>query len=427
MEHIEWILSSVIIIVFCTLSMMTLADVHFLTLPKRKQMTFVTYFIIFLTLNIIIQVLMGFELYGDFYLLFTQIPLYILLFITTRYRGIKLIFLYLSITIFSSTAMFLSSFIIYFTKMPLVGVLISYALLLWISYRFLKKPFFHILEYADPKLIGWLGILPVLYYIYNYYTTKYQYFTIITVINRNFWERGLTLAIVLFSYCLIIVFFKIIQEHSASNAVQEMILQQLHDATQQLEQLRLAEKQAAIYRHDMRHHFNYLNTCISQNKLEDATQYIQQIFDVFDDSKIIPYSSNESLNLVFSSFQKEAAENQIQFTVDAPAKDFTRYALLDLCKLLYNGLENAIKACQLVENTESRYIHIDLYEKNNKLCCEIKNSYAVEPHFNENGIPLSNRNNHGIGVKSMVYVVNKYHGVYKFSTENNEFRFQMCM
>lgn len=427
MEHIEWILSSVIIIVFCTLSMMTLADVHFLTLPKRKQMTFVTYFIIFLTLNIIIQVLMGFELYGDFYLLFTQIPLYILLFITTRYRGIKLIFLYLSITIFSSTAMFLSSFIIYFTKMPVVGVLISYALLLWISYRFLKKPFFHILEYADPKLIGWLGILPVLYYIYNYYTTKYQYFTIITVINRNFWERGLTLAIVLFSYCLIIVFFKIIQEHSASNAVQEMILQQLHDATQQLEQLRLAEKQAAIYRHDMRHHFNYLNTCISQNKLEDATQYIQQIFDVFDDSKIIPYSSNESLNLVFSSFQKEAAENQIQFTVDAPAKDFTRYALLDLCKLLYNGLENAIKACQLVENTESRYIHIDLYEKNNKLCCEIKNSYAVEPHFNENGIPLSNRNNHGIGVKSMVYVVNKYHGVYKFSTENNEFRFQMCM
>lgn len=427
MEHIEWILSSVIIIVFCTLSMMILADVHFLTLPKRKQVTFVTYFIIFLTLNIIIQLLVGFELYGDLYLLFTQFPLYISFFITTRYRGIKLFFLYMSITIFSSTAMFLSSFIIYFTKMPVVGVLISYGLLLWISYRFLKKPFFHILEYADTKMIGWLGILPVLYYIYNYYTTKYQYFTIIIVINRNFWERGLTLAIVLFSYCSIIIFFKIIQEHSSSNAVQEMILQQLHDATQQLEQLRLAEKQAAIYRHDMRHHFNYLNTCISQNKLEDATQYIQQIFDVFDDSKIIPYSSNESLNLVFSSFQKEAAENQIQFTVDAPAKDFTRYALLDLCKLLYNGLENAIKACQLVENTESRYIHIDLYEKNNKLCCEIKNSYAVEPHFNENGIPLSNRNNHGIGVKSMVYVVNKYHGVYKFSTENNEFRFQMCM
>lgn len=427
MEHFEWISASIIIIISCAISMMILADVHLRTLTRKKQLTVLIYFIIYLTLNVIIQILLGFELYGDFYFLFTQIPLYILLFIMTRYRGIRLIFLYLSITIFSSTAMFLSSFIIFFTNMPVVGVLPSYALLIWISQRFLRKPFYHILEYADSRLIEWLSILPILYYIYNYYTTKYQYFTIITVINRDFWERGLTLSIVLFSYCLIIIFFKITQEKAATDAVQEMISQQLHDATQQLEQLRLAEKQAALYRHDMRHHFNYLNTCISQNRLEEATNYIQQIFDVFDESKIIPYSSNESLNLVFSSFQKEAMENQIIFTVDAPAKDFTKFALIDLCKLLYNGLENAIKACQLVENPENRYIHIELYEKNSKLCCEIKNSYAAEPHFNENGIPLSNRNNHGIGVKSMVYVVNKYHGVYKFTAKDKEFCFQMCM
>lgn len=427
MEHFEWILSSVIIIIFCTITMMALANVRFSALPKKKQLVAITYFIVYITLNIMIQFLLGFELYGDLYFLYAQIPLYILLFILSRYRGIKLVFLYLSITIFSSTAMFLSSFIIHFTHMSVLGVLLSYTLLFWFSIHFLRKPFYHILEYGDKQLTCWLTILPILYYIYNYYTTKYQYFTIITIINRNFWARGLTLAIVLFSYCLIIIFFEIIHEKSHADAVQEMISQQLHDATQQLEQLRLAEKQAAIYRHDMRHHFNYLNTCISQNKLKEATDYIQQIFDVFDESKIIPYSSNESLNLVFSSFQKEAAENQIIFTVDAPAKDFTRFALLDLCKLLYNGLENAIKACQLVEAPDKRYIHIELYEKNNKLCCEIKNSYAIEPHFNENGIPLSNRNNHGIGVKSMVYVVNKYHGIYKFTAKNNEFCFQMCM
>lgn len=426
-EYFEWILSSIIIIISCTVSMMTLADVHFFTLPKRKQLISIVYFSIFLILNVMIQIQLGFEVYGDFYLLFTQLPLYILLFILTQYRGIKLIFLYLSITIFSSTAMFLSSFIIYFTKMPILGVLPSYALLIWVSYRFLRKPFYHILEYADSKLIGWLSILPILYYIYNYYSTKYQYFTIITVINRNFWARGLVLAMALFSYCLIIIFFRLIREKSSSDAVQEMISQQLHDATQQLEQLRLSEKQAALYRHDMRHHFNYINSCISQNRLEDAANYIQEIFDVFDESKLIHYSSNESLNLVFSSFQQEALENEIQFTVNAPAEDFTRFALLDLCKLLYNGLENAVKACQLVENPKERYIHIELYEKNSKLCCEIRNSYAVEPYFNENGIPISHRNNHGIGVKSMVYVVNKYHGVYKFIAKDKEFSFQMCM
>ena len=427
MEHLDWILSCILIIIFSTITMMTLADANFFNLPKKKQFFTSIYFMIYLVCNVFIQVFLGFEIYGDLYLLFTHLPLFILLFMLTSYRGIKLIFLFLSITIFSSTAMYLSSFIIYFTHLPLLGVIPCYGLMLWISYNYLKKPFHYILEYAQNELMGWLSILPILYYIYNYYTTKYQYFTIVTTINRDFWERGLTLAIVLFSYCLIIVLFRIIQERSSSNAVQEMISQQLHDATQQIEQLRLAEKQASLYRHDMRHHFNYLNSCISQNKLEEATNYIQQIFDVFDESKIIPYSSNESLNLVFSSFQKEAKESQILFTVDAPAKDFSRFAILDLCKLLYNGLENAIKACQLIENPEERYIHIELYEKNNKLCCEIKNRYAVEPKFNENGIPLSNRNNHGIGVKSMVYVVNKYHGIYKFIAKDKEFCFQMCM
>ena len=427
MEHLEWILSSLLIIVFAIITMCSLADVHVSSLPRKRQIIGIIYFTIYLTFNALIQVILGFELYGDLYLLFTQLPLYILLFILTKYRGIKLIFLYLSITIFSSTAMFLSSFIIFFTHMPLLGVIPSYSLMFWVSYRYLKKPFYYILEYADPGIIGWLTSIPILYYIYNYYTTKYQYFTIVTTINRNFWERGLTLAIVLIAYCMMILLFRMLRVKSDSDIVQEMISQQLHDATLQIEQLRFSEKQAALYRHDMRHHFNYINACITQNKLQEATDYIQQIFDVFDDTKVIPYSSNESLNLIFSSFYKEAVENQIVFTVDAPAKDFSRFTILDLCKLLYNGIENAIRACQKVEDPNKRYIHIELYEKNNKLCCEISNSYATEPNFNENGIPISTRNNHGIGVKSMVYVVNKYHGIYKFSTQDNKFLFQMCM
>lgn len=427
MENLSWILSSVFIIIFASVTMYYLADVHLHTFSFKKKVFFIVYFIAYLALNIIAQIICGFELYGDLYIIFAQIPLYILLRLLTYYRGIKLLFLYLSITIFSSAAMFISSFIIFFTKMPLLGILPSYSFMLFACYKYLRKPFSYILKYADTKLTAWLTTIPVLYYIYNYAATKYQYFTTTTVINRDFWLRGTTLAIVLTSYCLIILFFQIIHAKSDSDMVQEMISQQLHDATTQIEQLRFAEKQAALYRHDMRHHFNYINSCINQNKPEEASKYIQEIFDVFDDSKIIPFSSNESLNLIFSSFYKEACEQQILFTVNATAENFIRFSVLDLCKLLYNGIENAIRACKQIEDPRERFVHIELYEKNSKLCCEIRNSYAVEPHFNENGIPISIRNNHGIGVKSMVYVVNKYHGVYKFSAIDNQFIFQMCI
>lgn len=427
MEHLSWILSSILIIIFASTTIYYLADVHFLTFSPRKKIFTIVYFITYLIFNVVIQIILGFELYGDFYLLFAQLPLYILLTLLANYRGVKLIFLYLSITIFSSAAMFLSSFIIFFTKMPLLGIIPSYSLMLYACYKYLRKPFYYILKYAESKLTAWLTTIPILYYIYNYTATKYQYFTITTTINRDFWLRGTTLAIVMTSYCLIILFFQVIHAKSDSDMVQEMISQQLHDATTQIEQLRFAEKQAALYRHDMRHHFNYINSCITQNNPEKATKYIQEIFDVFDESKVIHFSSNESLNLIFSSFYKEACEQQILFTVNATAEDFIRFSILDLCKLLYNGIENALRACKQIENPKERFIHIELYEKNNKLCCEICNSYAVEPHFNENGIPISSRNNHGIGVKSMVYVVNKYHGVYKFSAKDNQFTFQMCI
>lgn len=48
-------------------------------------------------------------------------------------------------------------------------------------------------------------------------------------------------------------------------------------------------------------------------------------------------------------------------------------------------------------------------------------SYLQEPVF-ENEIPISHEPNHGLGTKSMISVVEKYHGVYGFFAEDGKFR-----
>ena len=45
-------------------------------------------------------------------------------------------------------------------------------------------------------------------------------------------------------------------------------------------------------------------------------------------------------------------------------------------------------------------------------------SYLQEPVF-ENEIPISHEPNHGLGTKSMISVVEKYHGVYGFFAVSN--------
>ena len=94
MDNLDWILSSVIIIIFAATTMYFLADVHLCNRSKKKRIVCGIYFAGYLIFNIFFQVVHGLEIYGDFYFLITQIPLYILLSMLSRYRGIKMLFLY---------------------------------------------------------------------------------------------------------------------------------------------------------------------------------------------------------------------------------------------------------------------------------------------------------------------------------------------
>ncbi|MEG2570989.1 MAG: GHKL domain-containing protein, partial [Clostridia bacterium] len=194
----------------------------------------------------------------------------------------------------------------------------------------------------------------------------------------------------------------------------------------EIEQLRAAERKSAIYRHDLRHHMNYLNACIAENKLQDATQYIHQTCADVDNMALLRYSDNEPINLILSSYVGNAREKDIQIDVNVTATDFSRFHITDLCSLLANALENAIHGCEQIANSEERFICLRIYEKSNRLCLEIRNSYAHEPVF-ENKVPVSLKEGHGIGAKSMIHVVETYDGVYSFSASDGEFRFQMSM
>ena len=108
------------------------------------------------------------------------------------------------------------------------------------------------------------------------------------------------------------------------------------------------------------------------------------------------------------------------------ATDFSRFQIPDLCSLLANALDNAIHACEDIVDPNTRYIRLKIYEKNHQLCINMANSYGKEPVF-ENDIPVSHRAGHGIGVQSMISVIEKYHGIYGFFASTGEFRFQTTL
>ena len=194
---------------------------------------------------------------------------------------------------------------------------------------------------------------------------------------------------------------------------------------------------------------NFIQSCLNDNNYTQAQEYISEICTNLDNSRITKYCDNEAVNLILSSYIGKANEHNITTHISVTAANLADYKPTDLCSLFANALENAINACRLVQTgskndynsyngmtvnnstdynsaNSNRIITVKVFDKNNKLCINITNTYAVEPIF-VNNTPVSDKSGHGIGVRSIISVIEKYNGVYDFFTKDGVFYFQACM
>lgn len=281
-------------------------------------------------------------------------------------------------------------------------------------------PYIIKLKYENNTTQMLLFLLPLSYYILEY---------IFTVYTDLLYTGGAVIIDFLDSFLVLLYFIlsmltiEYASQRSRTERDNLLLTTVSIQAKKEIAQLSDSKKQAAIYRHDLRHHMNFIQNCIQEQKTEEALSYINEICTTLQSGAIQKYCENESVNLILSSYIEKAQALQIQTTISVTATDFSRFQITDLCSLLSNALENAIHACTQITYPEGRYINLKLYEKNEQLCINLANSYEEEPAF-ENDIPVSHKSGHGFGVQSMISVVNKYSGIYGFFAQNGEFRFQ---
>ena len=377
-------------------------------------------------LQIIVYFCFGITFLFKSYPILIHLPLFLLLKFyynkNVYVAGISVLSAYLFCTPRKWVGTFISSFWDYNIQISyIIQILITIPLMLVII-KYIS-PYVARLKYEDDKILKLFIAVPLIYYVIEY---------CITVYTNLLYEGGAVIvefmdaAVVIIYFIFSIIYLKTLYEKKEIEIEQALLVMMANQSKVEMEALRQSQKQAAIYRHDLRHHLNYLSTCISENNSKDALAYIAESFREIDCTNVIKYSDNESINLIISAYVAKSQEKNIYNEIKITATDFDRFAMLDLCSLLSNAFENAIHACEKISNKDNRYIKLRMYTKNNKLCVEIRNSYWVEPIF-EQGLPISKEQGHGIGTKSITHVVEKYAGLYQFSVLNGEFIFQSTM
>lgn len=300
---------------------------------------------------------------------------------------------------------------------------VSYIVAVFLFYYFLKKyvaTSVQQLMEVSTKTCLFLGGVPLFYYLFDYTTTIYTD----TLYRGTKWAvQFMPSTITIFYFVFIILYYAETQKQARIQRERDILDTQLRQTQTEFSSLRQMQKNAAAYRHDMRHHFALLQGMASKGHIDEIKEYLRTAQSDIDAITPIRFCENETVNLILSFFSTKAKQSDIVLTIDATLPDSLAFSDTALCSLLSNALENAIHASKLLSDSTKRQIKVRLYSKNNKLCIDIRNRYQHEPIFHQ-GLPVSNESGHGFGTKSIAHIVEKHGGVYQFSVKDGWFIFQ---
>lgn len=262
------------------------------------------------------------------------------------------------------------------------------------------------------------GLVPALYYGFDYVTRIYT----------NLLIDGNIVALEFMPFVCSVAYLMFVFRTSAEEWIRNQLEEtqkclnlQIVQAVREIEALRESQRKTNIYRHDLRHHMQYLSSCIQNEKYKQAQEYIHEICSEIGKNQVTVFCQNEVANLIFSAFAGRAKDAGIPIEIKAGISSHILVSESDLCVLLCNALENALHACQKrKEKGLFSTITVSIREKNGKIFLQIINSCTKDILF-DHGIPVASEAGHGLGVRSICAIVDRYGGIYTFSVKDEQF------
>lgn len=266
------------------------------------------------------------------------------------------------------------------------------------------------------EFLAILGIIPFVYYIFDYATNVYT--SLLYSGSQVVVEfLGFTLCIT----CLLFIFLYFRKyEEQQETLHQNQLMELMRDQTKkELDNLHQAEQSVSILRHDMRHFLLTISSMIENDKNAEALSYIGEIINTSDQMAIRKYCKNELVNMVLSAQNEQLKKQDISLVHSIELPKNLPLSDVDLTAILSNGIENAMHAVASLP-VEERIITINMHIHDEKLLISIKNPCTIMPEIKD-GLPQSKEIGHGFGTRSIRYIVEKAGGNCQFASDGNCF------
>lgn len=163
------------------------------------------------------------------------------------------------------------------------------------------------------------------------------------------------------------------------------------------------------WRHDYHNHLQTIKAHLALGNLDLAEEYLNELEKDLDSVDSYIKSGNLMVDAILNSKISIAKKNNINIICKAEAPNGISISEIDLCVILGNLLDNAMESCAQVENNNP-FIRIYIAVIHSQLYISIQNSAKDILDFNERNYISTKRGNHGLGMKRVKILVDKYEG-----------------
>ncbi|MCC3867216.1 sensor histidine kinase [Terrisporobacter mayombei] len=237
----------------------------------------------------------------------------------------------------------------------------------------------------------------------------------------NFADFGLPYIVVASNIVFVLALIKLLK--STEEKAKLELLNKKHDMEYNY-YLNIKESQEKVKRlyHDINNHMT--NIKLIQNKSSNVDEYINSINNEIKDFENIYNTGNVILDIILSEKSKLCNMKNIDFLCNMDFSECDFLHMIDVSSIFSNLLDNAIEACDKIENNENKkYISIRGTIVKSYYIIKCENSKVNKVIIKNNKIISSKKDKyfHGIGIESIKSSLKKYDGELEIENEENKF------
>ena len=190
-----------------------------------------------------------------------------------------------------------------------------------------------------------------------------------------------------------------------------------------IKQYKRKQTETRAFRHDIINNLSLASMMLKEGRADDAVSYLDELLGEVKSLSPEYVTGDDMLDLIVTMKADRMKELGIKFKCDGVVDGGLMMKPTDICGVFANALDNAIEASI---KSKDRYVNFEIKRTNQFFVIKISNSTAgkvdsVEMLSKTGYTTKKDTEHHGFGLRNIEKTVEKYSGIVKIDTDEDEF------